>query len=267
MLMKDPTLDHISQCEYWTIDRTTGSSNVTVTLSWDTRSCGVDVPTALKVTRWDGSQWRDHGNGGTTGSLTAGSIVTAGNVTAFSPFTLASNTSANPLPVELSHFNVFCENNAVIVDWRTESETENAFFTVETSTDAQNWSTLKIVPGAGNSSAGIDYRFATESSNSGTYYRLKQTDYDGHFACSEIVYLESCTTGSALVYPNPSNGMVHIRNTNENGMVTICSASGLVIRSVSTKTGNIDISDLPDGMYFIRVEEEHPVVCKLIKKS
>ncbi|MBC7389520.1 MAG: hypothetical protein H7329_09940 [Opitutaceae bacterium] len=31
---KQPVLDVVSTCEYWTIDRTTGASNLSVTLSW-----------------------------------------------------------------------------------------------------------------------------------------------------------------------------------------------------------------------------------------
>ncbi|MBP6699375.1 MAG: hypothetical protein KA175_17270, partial [Flavobacteriales bacterium] len=38
----EPTLDHTSECEYWTIDRDTGTPNATVQLSWDDpESCGV----------------------------------------------------------------------------------------------------------------------------------------------------------------------------------------------------------------------------------
>src|SRR5690606_32060425 len=37
----DPTLDHISQCEYWTLQRNAGTSSRTVSLSWDNTSCGV----------------------------------------------------------------------------------------------------------------------------------------------------------------------------------------------------------------------------------
>src|SRR3989344_3689005 len=70
-------LDHVSQCEYWMLDRTTGSSDVTVELSWDTRSCGVTNMADLRVARWDGTQWTNKGNGGTTGTLAAGTVVSS----------------------------------------------------------------------------------------------------------------------------------------------------------------------------------------------
>ena len=38
----EPTLDRVSDCEYWIIDRTAGSGNAVVVLTWDTpESCGV----------------------------------------------------------------------------------------------------------------------------------------------------------------------------------------------------------------------------------
>jgi hypothetical protein len=89
---KELVLDHVSQCEYWMLDRTAGSSNVAVTLSWDTRSCGVSNLADLRVARWDGTQWTDKGNGGTTGNTTAGTVVSGAAVNGFGPFTLASTS-------------------------------------------------------------------------------------------------------------------------------------------------------------------------------
>ena len=62
----DPTIHHISRCEYWILNRTGGSSIVNVTLSWDTTSCGITSLVDLLVARWDAGssevegswQWR-----------------------------------------------------------------------------------------------------------------------------------------------------------------------------------------------------------------
>ncbi len=81
-----PTLDHVSGAEYWYLNRTTGSSNVNVTLNWNTNSGGIGNPYMLRVARWDvaSSTWLDQGNGGTTGNTTAGSVITSSPVTTFS---------------------------------------------------------------------------------------------------------------------------------------------------------------------------------------
>ncbi|MBU0763756.1 MAG: hypothetical protein KJ607_02860, partial [Bacteroidetes bacterium] len=82
----DDSLAWISDCEYWTLERTAGTSDVHVTLSWDENSCGIDDPANLRVAGRDGSLWNSLGNAGTTGDQqkgTIGSVYTIGNNTAF----------------------------------------------------------------------------------------------------------------------------------------------------------------------------------------
>ncbi len=115
-------------CEYWTLDRIAGTSNVTVNLSWNTQSCGVTNLSDLRIVNWNGTQWKDKGNGGTTGTVAAGTIITTTSVSVFGPFSLASMTKENPLPIDLIHFNGECENNNTILNWETGSELNNNFF-------------------------------------------------------------------------------------------------------------------------------------------
>ncbi len=116
--LKDITIDHLSICEHWIINRTNGTSNVTANLSWNTpRSCGITNLTDLLVVRWDGAMWKDHGNGGTTGNTTTGTIVTSGVVTSFSPFTLGSVTVLNPLPIVVNKFEAVKNGSNVDLSW------------------------------------------------------------------------------------------------------------------------------------------------------
>jgi len=177
---RDASLDHVSGCEYWIIDRTGGASDVDVTLSWNAGSCGVTNPAALRVARWDGTQWKDQGNGGTTGTAAAGTVITSAAVTSFSPFTLSSITTENPLPVELIAFTAECESGVKQIRWSTASEQNNAWFTLERSVDAVNYETVSVIAGAGNSNTVHEYSY-TDADKSGDvwYYRLIQSDYDG----------------------------------------------------------------------------------------
>jgi hypothetical protein len=90
-----PSLTNISECEYWAVSRNTGASSVSATLTWDSHSCCIGDLSNLKVAIWEGVQWTDHGNGGTTGTKTAGTIITS--------VSLSQNnnilTFANTLPV------------------------------------------------------------------------------------------------------------------------------------------------------------------------
>ncbi len=87
-ILQAPLLS-ISTCDYWILDRTSGSANVKVNLGWDAASCDIDSPSDMQIGRWNGTQWANEGNTSSTGNSTIGS-VTSTNISSFSPFILAS---------------------------------------------------------------------------------------------------------------------------------------------------------------------------------
>jgi hypothetical protein len=93
--LHDASLTYINKCEYWTLERTSGSSSVNATLFWDANSCCISNLSDLKVAVWDGSQWKDHGNNGTTGTTVAGTIISGTSISG----TFNALTLANSLPI------------------------------------------------------------------------------------------------------------------------------------------------------------------------
>jgi len=98
------------------------------------------------------------------------------------------------LPIELLSFNAaICENSKeVCLDWVTGTELNNNYFTVERSSDAVNFTDVLSVKGAGNSNqthyyAAVDHK----PLNGMSYYRLKQTDFNGNVTRSSIVAITS----------------------------------------------------------------------------
>jgi hypothetical protein len=80
----------ISKAAYWDVKRLNGTTNVTLTMGFGTNPYEqYPVLANLKVAHWNGAQWDDHGNGGTTGTAANGTIVNSTPITSFSPFTLA----------------------------------------------------------------------------------------------------------------------------------------------------------------------------------
>ncbi len=206
---KDATLDHLSRCEYWSVERSAGTGNTTVAPSWAARSCGVTDLSALRVARWDGSTWRDHGNGGTSGNLSAGSVLSAGTISSFTIFTLGSGNANNPLPVELLSFDAIAQPGHVDLKWVTASEQDNQEFIVERSADAASFEAVLHVPGAGNSSSLLAYADIDPDPLQGTsYYRLRQVDIDGVSTLSNVVavHYDPAMDLGLTVYPNPTSG-------------------------------------------------------------
>ena len=206
-LLKEPSIDHVSQEEYWIIDQDNGSSSVRVTLSWDTNSGGVTELSELLVVHWDDTEWIDEGNIITTGDTVTGTVQSANFISSFSPFTLASTTNTNnPLPIELLEFKVSKKSEEeALIEWTTATEINNDFFEVERSTDAANFEVIGTVDGAGNSTTTLNYELIDENPAEGwNYYRLKQTDFNGTFSYSEIeqVYFDGAPS-NIDVWPNP----------------------------------------------------------------
>ena len=120
----------------------------------------------LQVARYNGSTWVTEGNGGLGGSIVAGSVVSAGPVAGFGPFTFGSlSPVVNPLPVELVSFTATERQRDVItLDWRTASERNNKGFMVERSLDAKTWQQLAFVEGQGTVSSARNYVYQDQVS-------------------------------------------------------------------------------------------------------
>lgn len=119
------------------------------------------------------------------------------------------STPLTTLPIELIDFTAESENGKVKLNWATASEQDNDFFTIERSEDGISFDILEIVDGAGNSSQKISYYAIDESPTYGTtYYRLKQTDFDGKYEFSKTVSAKNNLdiSDAFKVFPNPCEG-------------------------------------------------------------
>jgi hypothetical protein len=121
-------------------------------------------------------------------------------------FTIGStNILSTPLPIELVSFDVSYASPVVEVEWVTASELDNDFFTLERSQGGKKFEFVTNVTGAGTTNQRHVYRTIDPSPLKGiSYYRLKQTDFNGDFKYSPIKGVE---VGYSLsVYPNPGDG-------------------------------------------------------------
>ncbi len=126
-----------------------------------------------------------------TSSLNAGTnTLTWSTLTSFSSFGAAGD-QAVALPIELLSFEAKKYQNNVKVNWKTASEINNDYFTVERSRDGENFDSVSEVDGAGNSTHTISYFLIdTDYYNGINYYRLRQTDYNGIETSSQIVAVD-----------------------------------------------------------------------------
>lgn len=262
----DLGIDHLSECEYWILNRTGGTSNVNVTLSWNTNSCGVTNLDSLLIARWDAGSnaWKNHGNGGYTGNTTMGTIITSAPVTNFSPFVLASSTkNTNPLPVQLLYFTAAPVNNTVDLNWATETEINNDYFTIDKSKDGVNFKFLKQVPTEalkGNSSNALNYKTYDLSPYEGiNYYRLTQTDRNGNNHYASITQVNFSNKSFISVFPNPAANSVYVNVSADydNANLKVMDALGREVLTQNISSSNVNFintSSLISGMYLMIID-------------
>ncbi len=233
----------------------TGIANVRITQVHGTGGLGVGTPQVITPTlTWDTSTmyW--------TATFT---------VDSFSQFYFHGvNANNSPLPVTLLHFTGNKEANANVLYWETVSEHNNAYFILQSSTDAISFHTIGSIPTKatnGNSSATLYYNFIDAKPNNGyTYYRLQQIDNDGKTATeSQVIYIYREYTGNAVhVYPNPSKGMVNIdfiSSKNDITTIKVLDMTGRIVQLVATNTSKgknnvqIDIQGLANGFYTLQI--------------
>lgn len=165
-----------------------------------------------------------------------------------------------PLPVELLYFAATLnERETVDLNWATETELNNDYFTVEKSTDLENWVTICTVDGAGTSKAVISYHQEDSNPFYGmNYYQLKQVDFDGKAIASPIETVYLSDVGRVIVYPNPASDVLHVvGNRLQDQQIMICNSLGQVVRVAQTVVSDdhitLDTQQLEDGVYYIRI--------------
>jgi hypothetical protein len=172
---------------------------------------------------------------------------------------------AGVLPVKLISFTAEVEDNTFVkLNWITESEINNNYYTVERSKDGEIFESIGTVDGAGNSNSTIEYTMLDNNPYIGTsYYRLKQTDFDGKFEYLGVVAVKIKSAFEDLtIFPNPVEGIGYLTfnaSVTSNFIVEIYDVAGkkVVSENYTTAKGSntftLNTEALSQGMYFLNL--------------
>lgn len=179
-------------------------------------------------------------------------------------FTIGTiSVSTTPLPIELNYFSAKpIRNSLVAFNWQTATEINNDYFTIERSENGDFWEELHDVDGAGNSIQLIDYESVDYEPYSGiSYYRLKQTDFNGLASYSGIrtVNLDRLIKNTLEVYPNPTiSDITIIGEESELDEIKIYNSLGedvtklVEVKENTLRFKRLDLSQLSSGMYYVK---------------
>jgi hypothetical protein len=200
-------------------------------------------------------------------------------IPAFSRWTL-SDYLTEPLPIQLLSFTATANYplNQVDLNWVTASETNNAFFTVERTTDLNTYTPVVVKPGAGNSNVILHYNDVDPNPVMGlSYYRLKQTDYNGDYSYSQLVPVffgqSGVSTLNGLFTESGQLLLNHSSSQRGQSVITVTDAAGRIIFAGQTTTidgkNNYEIpsSEWAAGIYMVRLVQNGEVLPLKVVKS
>ncbi|HQN16807.1 MAG TPA: T9SS type A sorting domain-containing protein [Bacteroidales bacterium] len=257
---------------YWQVDNNGGMNNGTYNISLrgdglvNTGFTGICYLTSLKAS-YNGPLEGDWTAPGTalvaTGTVSSPLVKRTGVTTGFSKWGLAGGGDPVPLPISLLSFNAECDDNVVDITWTTATEINNDYFTIQRSTNATDWEFVKNIPGNGNSNTLLYYAATDDNPYGGTsYYRLKQTDFDGSsetFSPVAVICREINEGQGISYYPNPftSEVVVDLQSLNfDKAVFKIYDILGKVAYEKELNSNDfsdnritIDLQSLPAGVY------------------
>jgi hypothetical protein len=169
----------------------------------------------------------------------------------------------SPLPITLLSFNAEPAENKVDVTWTTALEINNDYFTVEKSADGTDFTSIGTVNGAGNSSVTLSYYYPDHNPVYGvSYYRLKQTDFDGQFSYSPIVMVNYSGEFSfdiviAFINEDAALNVFFTNGKKEKCHMSIYDVIGKSIYIETVESGKgmnyrqLQIPEMVQGIYFV----------------
>ena len=175
------------------------------------------------------------------------------------------------LPVTLVNFSGTLANSKTELSWKVASEQHISNYTIERSTNGQQFTTLGKVIARGTTALNTLYTYNDDVAGvtaATVYYRLKMIETDGTYRYSNVLSFKVINKGTLSFgfYPNPANNYLQIKiNAQKDGMAAIRVVDGfgkiLFVTNTHLNTGaNVislnNISTLPAGMYNVQLLTE-----------
>lgn len=173
-----------------------------------------------------------------------------------------------PAPVELISFEAQIEGETQVkLQWITQSENENAFFTILRSGNGIHYDVIQQVQSSGNNHGG-NYQYMDSHPLSGiNYYLLSQTDLDGKVQHLGIKAVTLGSTDAITIQPNPvqTNLLVFSLELQGyfEGTLEILNTDGqkIVTQALSMEKGNQTMQQpfgsIPSGVYLLQLSDDH----------
>ncbi|MDV6223939.1 LamG-like jellyroll fold domain-containing protein [Flavitalea sp. BT771] len=177
-----------------------------------------------------------------------------------SNFSLLSASASNfslhniVLPVTITRFTVAKQGNSALLQWQTAQEENTKDFIIQRSANGIDYTDIGSTPAAGNSHGLLTYAFLDNDPVEGrNYYRLKERDLDLTPTYSEVKVLSFTRTGHLIWYSTGARSVEVLLQKGSTELYSISNAAGNVIQAGRLSAGKTTLSQLPAGIYFVKV--------------
>lgn len=213
---------------------------------------------------WEGGGGLDVPGGNTGNDQVGAAGVSPANF--FRSWTLANQNS--PLPIDISSFTDVCNSGSALIQWTSQSELNNDYYTVTKTMDNVHFETVGTVKGAGTTSMPSNYQITDNSPFAGTsYYYLSQTDFDNTTTFIKSIPFTGCGSSSTTVTTvnafNTTNFIqVEINSVAaDNFDISLVNMLGQTVlsenRLVAIGNNNIELNNLlSPGVYILNVKND-----------
>ncbi len=183
---------------------------------------------------------------------------------------LAFQKYATYVPVEMTSFTAAQVGNTIRLDWQTATETNNKGFEIQRKVENNPWTTIGYKNGNGTTTEPTSYSFEDNlevAQSSKIQYRLRQMDFNGVSAFSDIVEVEfnaPIEFNLAQNYPNPFNPSTTISfRIPEADFITLKVFNALGEEVATLVNGfkqagayniHFNASNIPSGIYFYSIK-------------
>ena len=166
------------------------------------------------------------------------------------------------------------------LNWETANELANEYFVLSRSFDGQNFTNIAQVKGAGTTNMPTQYQYNDNDVKDGfVYYQLHSVNINNEITkVDQTVVLKrgQIVVNPITVSPVPTKANLDIAVTaTQNGFtnVIVADVSGKIVldRQMPTVIGkntlNINVANLPAGVYFVTVKDDaNNSVAKFVKE-
>ncbi len=183
---------------------------------------------------------------------------------------LPSTCSGCPiiLPIDMIDFSAYGQKESVLLTWATGSELNNEYYDIERSGDGITYESIGTVNGAGTFEGRSDYQFTDNQPLSEyNYYRIRNVDFDGSYALSNVIAIEFKSENGIVLYPNPvdKSRILNIQNSAQIDHIILYNVWGQAVYESVNPNHTVQLPiDLANGFYTVALSSNFGTFLKKI---